>query len=484
MMNTKNNLNKTLMIKAIDSVVFMTLSMGFSLCISAVGRFALAAQLDARIFGNFTMAMVFIGFTMLFVNTMGDRFIVVTKHDREKAVNTVLTTELFVWFVLAVGWLCLSPVFWEKLGGGMSWGLASLLLLQGLATPLSRPRALLERDLNFKIISIVNVLTQFLCVGIAILLAMKIKNELPLIISSLAMLLQSIVFIKVGGIRIRLCMDYKIFREYIRLCLPLMASGLLVYSYWNGDKLLLDQYVTREEIGYYGWAFSLGAMILRIKSVVSSVIFPVFAELVRSDQRDQIQKGLSQIYRALMLFNGFIAPALVVTAPYFVRLAGERWMGAVLCVQIAILIFSVRTLNSFLEPIFVTHAKSHLLMYVAMFNACFILVGGWVALSWMPRIEIMAAVILMSCVITFFICMKAIKQVCGVNLFLVIAPGLAFSLLSWVVMCTTISLFGEHLFVVFLAVSLGVLLFCAGMWRDGFQLVKILRKQITANNAT
>jgi len=473
------DMNNDIVKKSAKSMVFMMISMIFSLGIGILSRFILAAQLDASIFGNFTVAAVILGFLMIFVNTMGDRFIVVTKYDQEKVVNTVFTTEIILWMVLSIGWFCLSPFFWKNVSGGMSLGLASLLLLQGLSYPFGRPRALLERALNFKIISIVNIVSQALFVGVAIILSLYVKNELPLIISTLAFILSSVVFIKVGNVRLRLFIDPQIFRDYIRLCLPLMASGLLIFAYWNGDRLLLDQYVSREYIGYYGWAFSLGSIVLGLKGVIAGVIFPVFAELMRSDQNEQVGKGLSQIYRSLMLFNGLITPALFVTAPYFIRLAGEQWVAAAPCFQIAILIFLLRSLNGFLEPIFVIYSRSNQLMHIALINAFIILLGGWVSLIWMPKIEIMASVILLSCIITFLICLTVIHHVTRVNLLRVITPGLMFALLSGLIMYAWIHYFGEHIIVIFAAVVFGSLVYVNCMWRDILQLTLMIRQHLT-----
>lgn len=471
-------INNEIIRKSATSIMFMTISMFYGLGIGIISRFALAAQLDASIFGNFTVAVTILGIVISFMNTMGDRFIVVTKYDQEKVVNTVFTTEIILWMLLSIGWFCLSPFFWRNVSGGMSWGLASLLLLQGLSYPLSRPRALLERALNFKTISIVNIVTQSLFTGIAIILAFYVKNELPLIVTTLTVVLSSIVFIKVGNIRLRLFIDPQIFREYIRLCLPLMASGFLVFVYWNGDRLLLDQYVSRKYIGYYGWAFSLGIIVIQLKGVVGAVIFPVFAELMRSEQNEKIGKGLSQIYRTFMLIIGLVVPVLFVTAPYYIRLAGEQWIAATECVQIAILIFSLRSLNGFLEPIFITYSRSHQLMYIALLNACIILLGGWVALLWMPKIEIMASIILSSCIITFLICIKVIYHVVGINLLRVIVPGLTFALLSGLLMYALIHYFGSHILNVLLAVVVGCILYVACMWKDILQLALLIRRYL------
>lgn len=450
-------------------------AMVFGLAIGIVSKFVLAANLGAEIFGNFTFASALVGFFLLLVNTTGDRYIVITKHDQEKAVNTVFTTEIILLVLLVVAWFCISPFFWKKLSNGMSWWLASLLLLQGLSHPFGRPRALLERTLNFKIISIVNVISQFIFAAVAIVLAIYIKNELPLIVMTFQFILTSVVFIKAGKVRLRLFIDPQIFREYIRLCLPLMASGLLVFAYWNGDRLLLDQFVNRENIGYYGWAFSLGIIVLRLKDVVGGVMFPVFAEFMRSDQREQVGKGLTEIYRTLMLVTGLIVPALIVTAPHYIHFAGEQWIAATSCVQIAILIFALRSLNGFLEPIFITHSRSQQLMYIALLNACIILLGGWIALLWLPRIEIMASVILLACIITFLISIRVIYHAVGINIFRIIVPGLTFSLLSGLIMYIWIHYYGSHTSAVLIAVVLGSLLYALCMWKDIFQLALLIR---------
>jgi len=466
-----------------ESIFFMGGGMAICAVITTVGRFVLAALLGAKVFGNFAIALAMVGFMNLFANTMGDRFLVVTKVDREKALNTVFTIEMIVWVSVVVLWCISSPFFWARIGKGASWGISSILLLQGVAFPLSRPRALLERSLNFKLISIVNVFTNALCMGTALILALYIKNELPLIVFSLLSLLQAVVFLRISKIRPRLRIDHGILKEYIHLCWPLMGAAFLVFIYWNFEKILLDQYVDREHLGYYAWAFSLGILVLRVKDVVARVLFPVFAKLIRDGNEEHFRKGFASLYRLLVVLYGFFVPALFVLSPRLVRLAGAEWLPAIPCLQIAILIFAMRTFNSFLEPAFVTHGKPRVLMYLSAVNCVVIMGGGYYALRYFPFIETMAAVVLLSCLFTFVVCAVLIRRICRVSLFRIVLPGLLMATLSGLIMHGVTHFAGGGLFALGSGILIGAVFFAGYVWKSSMDLFAMIKGQLFPGKA-
>jgi len=470
--------------RALASVLFMFAAMATSLVISTVTRFVLAAQLGAAVFGNFTIAQAAVGFVMLFANTQGDRYIVVGKQRRSDMVATVISTELLLWLLLTAGWVFARHLYWDRIVGNVSWTLASLLLLQGLSFPLGRPRALLERDLNFKIIALVNASTQFVMATVAIVLSFYVKNELPLILVALVPLGQSLVFLRLGRTPIRLRIHRPMLPAYAKLCVPLMISGIVVYLNWNGDRFLLDQYVSRRQLGFYGWAFSLGTIVLRAKDVIARVLFPVFAEMLRTGQEEDLRRALSRLYRAMALVYGLILPALVVAAPELVKLAGSNWHAAGACLQIAFLVFSVRTFNGFLEPILVPHGRTLLLMSLAIINAVLIVVGGFLALTRWPSIETMAVVILLANVMIFFACMRAVFSVTRANLIAAMGPAAIMSVISYLVMYAWTRWLGSGHLMLGMGIVVGMLFYLLFTWRDIYHLVRTVRQQVFPDAST
>ncbi len=463
--------------KSMESVLIMGIAMAISTVVSALGRFYLATELGAQIFGDFTLTLALVGFVTLFSNTLGDRFIVATNSDQRVALNTVFSTELLLWLTIVAVWFIFSPHWWPQISKGANWGLASLLLLKGLAFPLSRPRALLERNLNFKTVAFVNVSTHILTMALAIFLAQNIKNSTPLVILALVGVLQSVVFFIIGRNDLSFGITKSIFRSYVRLCLPLMVVGFVVFFYWNFDRVLLDRYVDRVHLGYYGWSFSLGAFILTLKDVVSRVLFPVFAKLMREGNLKQFQKGLTALYKTLGLLYGLIVPALVISAPKLVLLAGQEWAPAATCVQISILIFTLRAFNSFLEPVFVIFGKSNPLMYLSFLNGILIVVGGWAALEFQPQIESMALVILLSSVLTFGICSVIINNLCGVNLFKVVAPSFALAALSTLIMSVMVFWLGQSLSALVVSVLTGLGIYLTGSKNEIWKIGGLIKHQ-------
>jgi len=474
-------MTKNLAKKSLESVLFMGGAMIISLFVSTISRFTLASQLGATVFGDFAITLAIVGFITLISNTAGDRYLVTTKEDREMALNTVFTTELILWGCVVIAWLLFSPLFWPKIGKGASWGLASILLLRGVAFPLSRPRALVERDLNFKLVAIVNVLTHVLCVVLAVVLSFFLKNELPLILLSLTELVQAIVYCSLTKIPLRFRINLYILKDYMNLCLPLMGMAAVVYLYWNMDRVLLDRLVKREYLGYYAWAFSLGAFVFRLKSVIARVVFPVFAKMMRDGNSAEFEKGLTFLYQCLALIFGLIIPVLIVIAPKLVLLAGKEWTPAITCFQIAILIFSMRTFNSFLEPVFVIYGKSNPLFRVSLLNALIIIGGGYVSLCWFPKIETMAWVILLSCVVTFVLCTIMIRQLSSVNLARVIAPGMSVAILLYLLMSSILFLVGEGFWGTVLAVGTGSVCYVACVWKRGRLLFGFMRGSLAGS---
>ena len=234
----------------------------------------------------------------------------------------------------------------------------------------------------------------------------------------------------------------------------------------------------RKYIGFYAWAFSLGAFVLRLKSVIARVLFPVFAKMMRDGNQKHFKKGLTLLYRTLILLYGFITPAMVIMAPRLVLLAGKEWIPAIACLQIAIFIFSMRTFNSFLEPVFVIYGKSNPLFGLSILNGLIIIGGGYLSLLWFPRIESMALIILLSCIITFLICSEMIRRLSSVNLIRIITPGSILSFFTYLIMYSVLLLFGKNWVGTGVAICVGAGVYLFSSRKTIIELTSIVRRQL------
>jgi len=143
--------------------------------------------------------------------------------------------------------------------------------------------------------------------------------------------------------------SYARFKDHFRYGRWLLGVHVVGYANGNADRILIAGFLTTAELGYYDYASAIPTLIMmRVGTILSQVLFPVFASL-----QDNLSELRAVLIRYVRTASVIIYPTLLGLAAVsddFVRLAyGQRWLPIVLPMQIFCVVGVLRIVTAPLD---------------------------------------------------------------------------------------------------------------------------------------
>ncbi len=352
---------------AIHSVKWNAISAVTTVGVQVARTIILARILEPRDYGLMGMLMVVMGFADAFCDAGITSSIIHRQVENRRTLSSLfwfnLGTGITVYFVL----LALTPLVVWYYHEPVLAALSAVLFLSVIFRSLGRQfEAILAKDLKFKQIARVEVVSSVLSLLIAIGFAEKGFGA------------WSLVFSQVGKVGIQglvqLSLNWKQHRPQFEFhwsdVKPHVGFGLFQLGEMNVrylaqrfDQLILARMLGAGALGYYNYAYQLVLLpINRINPIVTRVAFPVFAKIQNDQER------LRDLYmRVIHLLSIVNAPALVfmaVLAPRFVPLLlGDKWIPSVQLIQLFSLVAFSRSIGSPLGSLLQAKGRPDLGLY-------------------------------------------------------------------------------------------------------------------------
>jgi len=208
-------------------------------------------------------------------------------------------------------------------------------------------KALLQKRLHFKPLTIIEIIAAIVGMLVAIVLAWLGNGVWSLVWGQLAQsAVMALSFFLVGWQRQMLPglhFNYTAVKPYLSFGLHLLGSNIMNYFNTRIDQLVVGALLGSQALGYYSMAFNLVLQpVSRINPVLTQVAFPVLAR-VQSD-KVRLKRGY---FRMLNLLTSINAPLLigvaVVAQPLVTIVLGDQWLPIVPIIQILALFSLIRS---------------------------------------------------------------------------------------------------------------------------------------------
>jgi len=357
-----------LKLKAIRSVKWNALSAFSSVSIQFLRTLILARMLDPRDYGLMGMMMVAMGFADAFVDAGLGSAIIHRQTEDRKVLSSLFWTNIGLGFaVYGILAACIPIMVWyfkEPLLASMSLVLFLSILFRSLGRQFE---AILAKDLRFKQIARVEMLSGVLSLVTAIVLAWSGYGVWSLVWSQVS---------KVGiqGV-LQLLLNWKDHRPHWHFrwsdVRPYMGYSLFQlgeinvrYLAQRFDQMILARLLGAFVLGQYNFAYQLVLLpTMRINPIVTRVAFPVFAKL----QHDELR--LRRLYlRVIHLLSVANAPILVGTAvfaPFLVPvLFGHKWSDSIPLVQVFAIVSFSRSIGNPMGSLMLAKGKANIGFYL------------------------------------------------------------------------------------------------------------------------
>lgn len=138
------------------------------------------------------------------------------------------------------------------------------------------------------------------------------------------------------GIRFQFRYDTVLGKQILFMAFPFALSGLLVRLYAYSDSVIMNTYLSRAELGWWGMAYKITYVFQLLPVALGASIYPVMSRWVAHDKQ-KIVKLFERSYHYLLLFAFPIMAGIIAFAPILIPRFLPRFTPSVFILQILIL---------------------------------------------------------------------------------------------------------------------------------------------------
>jgi teichuronic acid exporter len=344
----------TLMRQTIIGGSWLSLFKLISQIISWTSTIIVTRLLTSEDYGLMEMATIFTGYISFFVE-FGIGAGIINKDTISKEELSSTFWFLLLWgLVLALVCLGLAPVtvsfFSEPRLYSLTQAVGILFILSSITIV---PRSILHRELRFKEVGVIEIISVTLASIIMIIAASQGAGPWTLLIGFISRVFCTMVLLFIRSKFIPVfAFSFSLITPLLRFGTPIMLSTSLYYIYTKADRFFGGRSFGAEELGYYAIGLQLAAIpVEKIVSILQSVLFPTLSKL--KYQRDSFNEVyLSFVsFLALVTFPLFIG-GIIISNELVIVVLGEKWRPAVLPFQFLLasqLIMAVSAPNSLIH---------------------------------------------------------------------------------------------------------------------------------------
>lgn len=225
-----------------------------------------------------------------------------------------------------------------------------------LISPLSSVQwALACRAMDFRIITIRDLFGALVYGCTVCLLAFNGFGVWSMVIACLCReLIFALVYYLIHYWRPRIRFSPSKFKEMLGFSIHCMSSGVLKFFTNNIDNILVGKLLGATDLGLYNLAFNTVSLPqVKLVAHINAVAFPAFSSI--QNDKERLRNVYLKSLRMVLLLVVPLLSILFITAKNFVLVFyGEKWLSAVLPIQIMCLYGLIRSLNATTETVFLS----------------------------------------------------------------------------------------------------------------------------------
>ena len=311
------------------------------------GNLILTRLLVPEMFGVMAIVSVLLAGISMFSDLGILQNIIQSKRSHEKAyINTAWTIQIlrgiFIFFILIVlsvliyslgvrGALTAGSVYADT---ELPWILSVMSLTALISGFNSINLALLNRELKIKEITFIEVMSQSAGLLLMIIIATIYANIWSLVIGTIfsALVKMLLSHSPSYGEKSKFCWDNSAVKEIFGFGKWIFGASIFTFLVGQGDRLILGDLISPEELGVYNIAFFLAMAFKEIvRKVMSSVFYPVLSEVVRDrpdDLKNVYYKIRAKVDVVVMIVVALLAASghLIIDFLYDDRYKSAGWM--------------------------------------------------------------------------------------------------------------------------------------------------------------
>ena len=243
--------------------------------------------------------------------------------------------------------------------------------------------ALVSKEMNFKIQSVIHLIANLIAAGVSLLLALNGFGLWALVWNQLILYIVRVIGFNILG------KGFIWPTFYFKGAGSLFAFGGYATGtsffraiFFKLDLMIAGKVLTAGPIGFYAVALQLSTMILeKLATVIPQVAFPAFSTIQDDQKRfsKSFVKSIEIIH--IISFPSFLGLSAI--SPEIVDLfLGEKWHEVIVPMQILCLVMPLRITEILYYPAMVGKGRADICMFTALFTTIILAIGFPIGLNW------------------------------------------------------------------------------------------------------
>jgi len=299
-------------------------------------------------YGLMAMSEVFFGLLLMLSDAGLGQALVQAKTINERQTRQMFGVLVLMSAALFAALFLAAPAIGAYYGKSKVTDITRWLSLGFLLVPfITIPTALLERDIDFKRKSLVELAAAILSAVVILVLAYHGYGIWALVTGRLLNLLIQVVGLNIIRPYFKIPLfSFDAARGLIRFGGLYTGTSVLWFVYSQADIIIAGRVLSEEQMGYYAVAMYLAAIAsVKVMPLLNQVALPAYSRL--QDDPSAVGYYFLKVVRVVAMLTFPVFFGLAVVAPEFVRLVlGEKYEGAILPIVLLSLAMPMRMISN------------------------------------------------------------------------------------------------------------------------------------------
>ena len=453
--------------KTVWSAFSLFFQSSYSAFLGLVANLVLTILLSPKIFGIYFLVSALINFFTYFSDVGLAAALIQKKTDlTDRDLKTTFTIQQILVFV---GLLVVAVIYpyladAKHYGSTETWILLSLCFSFLCASLKTIPSVLLERKLDFKTLSLIDMVENMLFYTIAVIFALAGFGAFSYAIATFVKsIIGLILMYRFQSWPMGINFSVSSATNLLRFGIPFQLNSFIALAKDRLSNLLVAGIIGRDAFGLLSWAQKGSRIPLSFMDAIMKVTFPTFSRI--QNNLDLLKKSLSRsiYFIALVVFPSLMGIALIAADLIAVIPKYGQWQPALLPLYFYALSFAIAAVTTPITNAFNAVGKIKVTTKLMIM---------WTVLTWIfyPILSlkfgyigtsVAALLVGLSSVFAWFLCQKHFQ----VNIFFTIAKPFFASLLMLVVCLPLNNLFPSPLYRLLSKTLTGLFVYCFFQWR-------------------
>ncbi|MCE1248858.1 MAG: MOP flippase family protein [Firmicutes bacterium] len=369
-------------------------------------------------FGIMGMITVVIGFAQAFSDMGISNAIIYRQDNSDDELSSLYWLNLAMGIFLFAAMISLAPLvelYFREPRLHTPFCASAFIFL--LLTPGQQFQAVLQKKLQFGVLSKISVVSSCIGYGASIALAYMGYGVMSLVFGQIILqAVNSIMLLWIEGRKWFPRLHFKLsdLKAYSSFGGFQMGEKILNYFSSNVDYLIIGRLMGATPLGYYTFAYRLVTLPqYKINPVITRVAFPMFAKVQNDDET--MRKGYHRVMELLALVvSPFLIGVIFAGEPFVKAVFGSKWLPSLILIQVMALAGLLKTLSNPSGSVILAKGKAYLAFWWNLVWVFIKIIVIWIAC--LSGLKAVAAGILIMQIIASTVMQEIINRMIGMKM--------------------------------------------------------------------